>query len=203
MCATRLLRISAANIGPNRFHQNRTVSWLISMPRSASKSSTLRSDNGYRKYIITARRMTSGELLKYRNGLLMRPRLTQPGTAREFALTPPMNSLSAHALRSLIIARKKTGGPASDLEKSDPRFGGRVREHNPSIPVARCAQIGVIRRGFANVLDRPEPTFLFEQIAAIPRRRGDGVTSTRSTRSRVGLCMGGVRLKAAVGATHS
>ena len=35
MCATRLLRISAANIGPNRFHQNRTVSWLTSIPRSA------------------------------------------------------------------------------------------------------------------------------------------------------------------------
>jgi fatty acid desaturase len=32
MCATRFLRISAANIGPNRFHQNRTVSWLISNP---------------------------------------------------------------------------------------------------------------------------------------------------------------------------
>jgi hypothetical protein len=41
-----------------------------------------------------------------------------------------MKSLSAHALRSLIIARKKTGGPASDLGESDPRFGGRVREHN-------------------------------------------------------------------------
>jgi hypothetical protein len=26
------LRISAANIGPNRFHQNRTVSWQISIP---------------------------------------------------------------------------------------------------------------------------------------------------------------------------
>ena len=57
-----------------------------------------------------------------------------------------MKSLSAHALRSLIIARKKTGGPASDLGESDPRFGGRVREHNPSIPVARCAQRPVIRR---------------------------------------------------------
>ena len=42
-----------------------------------------------------------------------------------------MKSLSAHALRPLIIARKKTGGPASDLGESDPRFGGRVREHNP------------------------------------------------------------------------
>ena len=50
-----------------------------------------------------------------------------------------MKSLSAHVLRLLIIARKKTGGPASDLGESDPRFGGRVREHHPSIPVARCA----------------------------------------------------------------
>jgi hypothetical protein len=35
MCAARLLRISAANIGPNRFHQNRTVSWLMPILRSA------------------------------------------------------------------------------------------------------------------------------------------------------------------------
>ena len=34
-------------------------------------SSTLRSDSGYLTYIITTRRITSGELLKYRNGLLM------------------------------------------------------------------------------------------------------------------------------------
>ena len=40
MGPTRLLRISAANIGPNRFHQNRTVSWLMSIPRSAKRSST-------------------------------------------------------------------------------------------------------------------------------------------------------------------
>ena len=81
MCATRFLRISAANIGPNRFHQNRTVSWLMSIPRSASKSSTLRSDRGYRTYIITTRRMTSGELLKYRNGLLMAQAYHGRGTA--------------------------------------------------------------------------------------------------------------------------
>ena len=31
----------------------------------------MRSDSGYLTYIITTRRMTSGELLKYRNGLLM------------------------------------------------------------------------------------------------------------------------------------
>jgi hypothetical protein len=67
----RFFRISAANIGPNRFHHNRTVSWLMSIPRSAKRSSAFRSDSGYRTYIITTRRITSGELLKYRNGLRM------------------------------------------------------------------------------------------------------------------------------------
>ena len=65
----RFRRISAANIGPNLFHQNRTVSWLISIPRSCKRSSTLRSDSGKRTYNITARRMISGDVLKYRNGL--------------------------------------------------------------------------------------------------------------------------------------
>jgi hypothetical protein len=45
--------------------------WLMSIPRSAKRSSTFRSDSGYRTYIITTRRITSGELLKYRNGLRM------------------------------------------------------------------------------------------------------------------------------------
>jgi hypothetical protein len=71
MCATRLFRISTANIGPNRFHQNRTVSWLMSIPRSAKRSSTLRSGSGHLTYIIMTKRTTSGELLKYRNGLLI------------------------------------------------------------------------------------------------------------------------------------
>src|SRR3984893_108733 len=31
MSATRFFRISAANIGPNRFHRNRTISWLMSL----------------------------------------------------------------------------------------------------------------------------------------------------------------------------
>jgi hypothetical protein len=43
----------------------------MSIPRSARRSSTLRSESGYLTYIITTRRITSGELLKYRNGLLM------------------------------------------------------------------------------------------------------------------------------------
>ena len=53
-----------AKSGPNRFHQNRMVSWLTSIPRSWRRSSTLRSDRGKRTYIITARRMISGEVLK-------------------------------------------------------------------------------------------------------------------------------------------
>ena len=40
--------VSAANIGPNLFHQKRTVSWLISILRSCSRSSTFRSDKGNR-----------------------------------------------------------------------------------------------------------------------------------------------------------
>ena len=66
-----LLPDLAANIGPNRFHQKRMVSWLMSIPRSASRSSTFRSESGYFTYIITTRRITSGELLKYRNGSFM------------------------------------------------------------------------------------------------------------------------------------
>jgi len=38
MASIRRLRICAANIGPNRFHQKRTVSWLTSMPRSPDQS---------------------------------------------------------------------------------------------------------------------------------------------------------------------
>jgi hypothetical protein len=42
----RRFLISTANIGPNRFHQDRTVSWQMSIPRSNNKSSTWRNDNG-------------------------------------------------------------------------------------------------------------------------------------------------------------
>ena len=65
---TLFLRISAANIRPNLFHQNRTVSWLISIPRSCKRSSTFLSDKGNRTYIITARRKISGLVLKCLNG---------------------------------------------------------------------------------------------------------------------------------------
>src|SRR5271165_1447709 len=102
MCATRLLRIWAGNIGPNRFHQNRTVSWLMSIPRSASRSSTLRSDSGYLTYIITTRRMTSGELLKYRNGLLMAQAYNGQGLRQAFSLTLPCLMLKCRLVRNRV-----------------------------------------------------------------------------------------------------
>ena len=67
--STRRFLTSAASLGPNRLHQNHTVSWLISMPRSWSRSSTLRSDSGNLTYIRTTSRITSGEELKRRKGL--------------------------------------------------------------------------------------------------------------------------------------
>jgi len=69
MRSTRFLRISAANIGPNLVHHSRTVSWQMSIPRSNSRSSTLRSDSGYLMYIMTTSRITSGDESNQRNGL--------------------------------------------------------------------------------------------------------------------------------------
>lgn len=60
--------MSPANSGPNLFHHWRTVSWLMSIPRSNSRSSTFRSDSGNRTYIITTSRITSGDELYRRNG---------------------------------------------------------------------------------------------------------------------------------------
>jgi hypothetical protein len=40
------------------------LSCVMSVPRSWSRSSTFRSDSGYRMYIITARQMISGLVLK-------------------------------------------------------------------------------------------------------------------------------------------
>jgi hypothetical protein len=57
--------------GSRRRTSGRTGSiGMMSIPRAASKSSTLRRESGYLTYIITTRRITY-ELLKYRNGLLM------------------------------------------------------------------------------------------------------------------------------------
>ena len=87
MRSTRLPRISAANSGPKRFHQKRTVSWQISMPRSASRSSTFRSDYPYLTYLINTRRITFGDEPKQRNGLSTYACLSQSTDAVPVALT--------------------------------------------------------------------------------------------------------------------
>ena len=46
MCATRLLRISAANIGPNRFHQNRTVGAVTGTRSRSVKAGSFSSGSG-------------------------------------------------------------------------------------------------------------------------------------------------------------
>ena len=71
MCATRLFRISAANIGPNRFHQKPDCLVADFHPTLGQKILDVAQRQWVLTYIITTRRMTSGELLKYRNGLLM------------------------------------------------------------------------------------------------------------------------------------
>lgn len=57
-----------------------SVSWLTSMPRSWSRSSTFRSDSGNRTCSITASRMISGRVLKHLKGLglVMGKRSTGP-----------------------------------------------------------------------------------------------------------------------------
>jgi hypothetical protein len=50
----------------------------MSIPRSERRSSTLRSESGYFTYIITAKRIISGELLKYQKGLLITGTYSKP-----------------------------------------------------------------------------------------------------------------------------
>ena len=58
MRLTRCRLISPANIGPNLFHQSRTVSWQMSIPRSHSRSSTFLRVSG--KYLPE-----TGQLIVY------------------------------------------------------------------------------------------------------------------------------------------
>jgi hypothetical protein len=82
-------RISAANIGPNWFRQ-KTDRVMADVDHALGQEIL---DVAQRQrvltYIITTRRIASGELLKYRNGL------PQPDTARKFALKLPCNPLQA------------------------------------------------------------------------------------------------------------
>ncbi len=77
----------------------------MSMPRSASRSSTFRRDSGYLTYIITTRRITSGELSKYRNGFVdsaMPETLGAPAViCNQFGPTVPTAPVEGMAMRWL------------------------------------------------------------------------------------------------------
>jgi hypothetical protein len=94
--ADRFFLISAVNICPNRLRHTRTVSWQMSMPRSWHRSSTCRGDRGNPICITTARRITSGDVLKYRNEFRIHRRYeTRLTGSSEFTLTPPRTRISA------------------------------------------------------------------------------------------------------------
>jgi hypothetical protein len=95
----------ATNVGSNKRAEpvppQPHVSWQILIPRSNNRSSTLRKLSGNRTYIITTRRMISGDELKYRNGLsslrglgiaqpCRNPLITESGAV---ALTAPVGAL--------------------------------------------------------------------------------------------------------------
>ena len=67
----------------------------MSIPRSWRRSSTCRNDSGKRTYIMTAKRIISGEVLKYRNGLRISGDYeTRFAGSSYFALTVPCRRLN-------------------------------------------------------------------------------------------------------------
>ncbi len=65
----------------------------------------MRSDSGYLTYIITTRRMTSGELLKYRNGLL----IAKPTTVKGMASIWSDKAHTGHDRRLIVLELRVVG----------------------------------------------------------------------------------------------
>ena len=97
---------SSSLISPSRISlpRNCTVSWLMSIPRSASRSSTLRSESGYRTYIITTRRITSGDTLNPPDVRITRIRLSDK-TSRlrpRHVVPKPAQTFRSHDLAARV-----------------------------------------------------------------------------------------------------
>jgi hypothetical protein len=75
------------NIGPNRFHQNRTVSWLMSIPRVHHHDQT----NDFWRAVEIPERVAHGS------------KLPQPEKAQEIGLTKPSKGIARTSRRCLII----------------------------------------------------------------------------------------------------
>ena len=103
----------AANIGPNRFHPNRTVSWLMSIPRSADRSS--------RRRCAGRNEMPSGPAC-------FEPRRAYRFRARSLAQTLPV----PYAALVRLPARK---GVTGKLATHFARFGRQLGDGGPHLRV--------------------------------------------------------------------
>ena len=78
---------------PTRFHQNRMVSWLMSTHARPRDIRPFAATVGAARTSLRQTNQTSGEPLKYRNGLRMAHALPRSEAARGIAVTPPWKDL--------------------------------------------------------------------------------------------------------------
>jgi len=101
MNADLFFLISAANKGPKRFHQARIVSWLMSMPRSWSRSSTFLSESG--KQDVHHHRKTDN----LRGCLEIAEGILHPKTLRD--RLAPFKQFSSDKAAKPLVERLKVG----------------------------------------------------------------------------------------------
>ena len=109
---------------------------LRTTARSDSRSSTCRSDSGNRTYIITASRMISGELLKYRKGFCIPAAHDHLARMRFTHTTHHPNFSSAGGF---------SGACCGSVQRLRPKFDVAVRQsprHNPTSPLPPETPIG-------------------------------------------------------------
>ena len=103
----------------------------MSVPRSNSRSSTCRSGSGYRMNIITARQITSGELLNYRKRFRFAGdhRPPRPGSSQS-TLTPPRDTLRQIVTCGHVIGSRNTKLCNRIVAQRDAEAGhGRRRQY--------------------------------------------------------------------------
>ena len=149
--AGHFFRISAANVGPKRFHQNCTAAWQRSGPRPKGTSSPGLIDGGWRAYIISGTRVTSGEPSKWRKGWRTAGGYGTPsaGSSR-FAPAKPVGHRHNH--QSAGRAGLGTGRPHGPLHGEPLHALSRLRlaGHGPSRAGATRLWIATSRPGSAS-----------------------------------------------------
>ena len=162
------------------------------MPRSNSRSSTFLSDRGYFTYIITTSRITSGELLKQRNGLAIGTAYNRPVKRLRLAAdladrTGGRSELRARARATIDGLRANTGESvllavvdndqliaidileSMHLLRTVPRIGGILPPRESAAGQAVLAYMLVDRQ--ARILGGEPDKALLARLAAA-RKRG-------------------------------